>query len=1082
MTRALTIPRRRIWLRLLTGLLLFTCVILIFAGLLLKRGVRCDGLEIGGAVVSDIFLRWQDKLDLQIGDISLDSGQQMGFPQDFSLVDKVVSASVWGEKLFSRIVVRELKVGDMTASIHLDRKLSYITLLSEDLEVRSDIAIDGDTFLIDITKAVSKRFNSHLSGQIRINGNNEQASGSVAVSLGGVLPLTLDFTADPRQISFHGKEAGKITDIKPFVDLFGLDHATQLWITDYLTASRYNLKTFSGSFPWTDPMALMDSFYAEARVDDCGYTFEPGVEAVKAEYTDVVFSKGVLAITPHKSVFYGQDGDKSRVDINFNDPSNIILTVYILTRAVANQDILNLLNCYDISLPFKQTAGKTATDLTLVINLNTEDVTAHGTFVIDEGTVEYDQVQYDIKNARILLEDRRIRYENIHISFEKMFTADISGMYDAAKEVGNIDVLLQQFTARIKELDFVLDGTEAKPRLNFRIQPDETTLTASISSWKLGGIPLKLGAFSAPFSFQDISGVLPPTSLSIPPGISSKISGSFFFKELRFDFKCDLLKYDVNDLILKKSHGPFFIHFNKKLTIQSTKVSDWSLNQMPVSLYPSEFNYWNNIFSIASGRISYGEFFDSNVSGQFNHLSKQGTYILDNLSIKHSFLGLVLSPSDTVSVKVDAGQDNLLITIPELDMAITTGEDRSWSVKFANLASIHKYSPLMQRYELDAGQLQIVSNNGGESYQFSADIPYRYRFLVKDSITMDQYHVVGRVSGGRMSATINDDVQIVYDDELLITSRDICYDLAGIMEFIKIFPESDVNDKEQTGITCKIKAYDSSFILTPDRQALADQIDFEYGDNKIKVQLEHGPGSIVIDIEGKDFTLVGDDLNDVFMDALIPGSDFHSGTMSMAAKGSFDDCSALFKIEDTIVTDFTTLNNILALINTIPALITFNLPSYSTDGLPVDSIVAGMKIKDGVATFDSLDLESPELSMIGNGWIDFRQEKVEMDLNLITRAKRNINKIPLIGYILAGKEKRPSITVKVSGDLFNPDVEKSVFKEVVIQPFSMVYRTLALPGHLVSHMFGLAGDEQKVEKKSNGRQSSERIIQEEYLH
>ena len=1080
MTRALTIPRRRIWLRLLTGLLLFTCVSLVFAGLLLKRGVRCDGLEIGGAVVSDIFLRWQDKLELQIGGIFLDGAPQMGFPKDFSLVDKVVSASVWGEKLFSRIIVREINIGDMTASIHLDGKLSYVTLLSEDLEVRSDITIEGDTFLIDITKAVSKRFNSHLSGQIRINGKNEQASGTLLASLAGVVPLALDFTADPRQISFHGKEAGKITDIKPFVDLFGLDHAIQPWITDYLSGSRYTLKTFSGSFPWTDPMALMDSFYAEARVDDCEYTFEPGVEAVKADYTDVVFSKGVLAITPHKSVFYGQDGDKSRADIDFNDPSNIILTVYILTRAVANQDILNLLNCYDITLPFKQTAGKTATDLTLVINLNTEEVTAHGIFVIDEGTVEYDQIQYDIKNARIVLEDRRISYENIHISFEKMFTADISGIYDAATEVGSIDVVLQQFTARIKELHFVLDKSEAKPILNFRIQPDGTRLTASVSSWKLADIPLKLGAFSAPFSFHNISGVLPPTSLSIPPGISSKISGPFFLKEQRFDFIANLLKYDVNDLILKKSHGPFLIHFNKKLTIQSTKVSEWSLNQMPVSLYPSEFKYWKNIFSIVSGRISYGKFFDSNVSGQFDHLSKQGTYILDNLYIKHSFLGLVLSPRDTVSLEVDARHDNLLIKVPELDMEISSGGDKSWSVNFTDLASIHKHSPIMQRYKLDAGQLEVVSKNGGEPYQFSADIPYRYHFLVKNFAIMDHYNIVGRVSGGEMSATINDDVQIVYDDELLITTRDIGYDLSGIMEFIKILPEYDVND-EKPGITCKVKAHNSSLFLTPDRQVLADQIDFEYLDNKIRVQLEHGPGSIIIDIEGTDFSLAGADLNDVFMDALILGSDFHTGTMSMAAKGSLNDCSALFKIEDTIVTDFITLNNILALINTIPALITFSLPSYSTDGLPVDSIVAGMKIKDGVATFDSLTLESPEISMIGNGWVDFRQEKVEMDLNLITRAKRNINKIPLIGYILAGKEKRPSITVKVSGDLFNPDVEKSVFKELVIQPFSMVFRTLALPGYLVSHMFGLEGDEQEVEKKSNGRQSSERVIQEEYL-
>jgi len=46
----------------------------------------------------------------------------------------------------------------------------------------------------------------------------------------------------------------------------------------------------------------------------------------------------------------------------------------------------------------------------------------------------------------------------------------------------------------------------------------------------------------------------------------------------------------------------------------------------------------------------------------------------------------------------------------------------------------------------------------------------------------------------------------------------------------------------------------------------------------------------------------------------------------------------------------------------------------------------------------------------------------------------------------------------------------------------MVYRTLALPGYLVSHMFGSEGDEQELESKSNNEQSPERMPQEEYLH
>ena len=83
-----------------------------------------------------------------------------------------------------------------------------------------------------------------------------------------------------------------------------------------------------------------------------------------------------------------------------------------------------------------------------------------------------------------------------------------------------------------------------------------------------------------------------------------------------------------------------------------------------------------------------------------------------------------------------------------------------------------------------------------------------------------------------------------------------------------------------------------------------------------------------------------------------------------------------------------------------------------------------------------------------------------MDLNLITQAKKNISKIPLAGYILVGDEKRPSVTVKISGDLLNPKVENSTVKEVITLPFAILLRTLALPLHLVDSMIDSTEDGQ----------------------
>lgn len=1056
--------RKNIWVRLFVGLILLLSVAAVVTGFFLKRGVSVESMHFAALTVTDMHLQWHDKLDLQIVNISFEESQRQkeDSPKDLSVLDKAIRACLFGNKIFSRIVVQEIEYKDLRAALHLEEGASFFTLKSDEFAIRSNLAIEKNILSIDIIEAASERFKSHLTGAFHLNTLDEQATGSFTANLAGSLFVKFDVTADPEQVSFQGGESEQITDITPFVDLFGLDQNIQRWITEYLTGNRYHLKSFSGNFPLKAPLVLLDTFLAEVRVEGCEYTFAPGLEAIKTEYTDVVFKKGVLGITPHNSTFYGQDGEKSWLDINFNDPDNIILTAYILTRAVANDDIMNLLKYYNIPLPFIQVAGKTDTDLTLAINLNETLVTANGRFLIDEGRVRYDKNIYDLKDAIISLEGTRVTLEQMRVSLNTLFTADISGVFNAATGSGDIDIELDDFALEAGESLLSLDETEAtKPLLHYHIRPEGASIDAEASAWKLDATPLRLGAFNTPFSFAEFSGVLPRTRFSIPSRISSEVSGSFSLKNRQVDLRCDLLEYHVKDLVLKEGGIPLKIQYDKDLTIKSDKLSQWSMNNIPVSIYPSEFTFGDSVLSVISGRIKYGTFFDSSLSGSYDFLSHQGAIVLENLQIKKDAVENVLNPSDVVFVELDGTLENLLLRIPEFGLEISSGEKKSWSVNIADIGAIYDHSPVLQQYLLDKGSLKIVSENEGATYLFTAEIPYRYALLVQGDELVEQYHINGKVSDQGIEATINDDVHLVLKDELRVSSQDVSYNIPGIVELLKNFPRSAPSDsKENTGIVAKLTADNSSLVLNPARKMSADLIEVDYRNGKFSANLVYGAGHIALEHEGTNFSLIGEDLNDDFMDALIAGSEFHKGSMSVAAKGDFDDFSVVVKIEDTIMSEFALLNNILAMVDTIPALITFSLPSYSTKGLPVDSLVVGLDVKQGFGTVDTVTLESPQLGIAGTGWIDFPKKQIAMELNLITQAKKNLNKIPLLGYILAGKKKHPSITVLVSGDLANPVVEHSVFKEVATVPFSMLYRTLALPAHLVSPMFESSDGEQ----------------------
>ena len=317
-----------------------------------------------------------------------------------------------------------------------------------------------------------------------------------------------------------------------------------------------------------------------------------------------------------------------------------------------------------------------------------------------------------------------------------------------------------------------------------------------------------------------------------------------------------------------------------------------------------------------------------------------------------------------------------------------------------------------------------------------------------------------------MQAAINDKLQLHYAEKLEISSEHILYNIPAISKFYKecVLSLDDKKEKEVTFSTI-LTATDSGLYLSPNSQVIAETLTLSSVNKKIDMELISGSGKIIIVMEGENFSLHGNDLNDTFMNALSPDAHLRNGKMSVAGKGKFDDFSVVLEIEKTVLEDFKTLNNILALVNTIPALITFSLPSYSSSGLHLSSAVLGMKVVDGVAVIESMVIESPELSIIGKGWLDFIEKKIDMRLNLITQSKKNMRKIPLVGYILAGKKKQPSITVTVSGDLENPEVEHKTFKEVATIPFSILYRTLALPAHLVSPL--LDNDDAKVPENND---------------
>ena len=93
-----------------------------------------------------------------------------------------------------------------------------------------------------------------------------------------------------------------------------------------------------------------------------------------------------------------------------------------------------------------------------------------------------------------------------------------------------------------------------------------------------------------------------------------------------------------------------------------------------------------------------------------------------------------------------------------------------------------------------------------------------------------------------------------------------------------------------------------------------------------------------------------------------------------------------------------------------------------------------------------------------------------MTFNLITGTKKSVGRIPLLGYVLSGDKKRPSITLTVKGSLHDPKISHTAFKEVATYPFQLLKRTIILPGHLVQKVQKETADESTESSNSSEKQ------------
>ena len=152
-------------------------------------------------------------------------------------------------------------------------------------------------------------------------------------------------------------------------------------------------------------------------------------------------------------------------------------------------------------------------------------------------------------------------------------------------------------------------------------------------------------------------------------------------------------------------------------------------------------------------------------------------------------------------------------------------------------------------------------------------------------------------------------------------------------------------------------------------------------------------------------------------------------------------------IKKGAIKDLGTLNNIIAFINTIPALLTLHTPGFSSKGYKIKDGYINYLFYKNILYFKKITIKGINLDFSGKGYVDLNKNYIKMKLHTIIKIK--LKKIPIIGkaisYLLFGKDGYLHLNIFVQGNLDNPKISKDLGGGIIESPLKLFKRIITLP-------------------------------------
>jgi hypothetical protein len=502
------------------------------------------------------------------------------------------------------------------------------------------------------------------------------------------------------------------------------------------------------------------------------------------------------------------------------------------------------------------------------------------------------------------------------------------------------------------------------------------------------------------------------------------------------------------DIGLKKSDMDFFVN------VDMDKGNIW-LGKMLLPVLKGNVQYKKGEVTLNDIYLK-GILYKGKLNGKIDTKKKKGDFKFDadRITLGDEKDPFFVLKNKTLPFTLNYTK-NIDLKLPKLSMKLTNDANETL-IQFSDLTKIKTYLPDPGPLE-DGGKVEIKTNDF-KTYTFQGMLKRSSCFLYeKDDACKTRVPFEGTLTPEDLYFYAFNKGFYYDKANSRIKLTNLNFD---IQKFLNIQKQKEKNIKS----TKKDKSKESKSLIIlgknsqlryGDYRLVTDSYDVEVKPNGDIKAIGSAYGDIIKFSKKKDiFFIQALRTQDKALHPLINFQGLQDGRYSLKVSGEPEKTmKGEIIVEGGVMKNFKAYNNALAFINTIPALASLQNPGYSEKGFTIEKGIAEYRmINLDKIIFDSIYIKGTSATIAGTGDIDLVKKTI--DLNLAIQSARELGKvvgsIPLLGYIIMGKDKSWTFGLQITGTLDDPQVMTSAGGDILSAPLQILKRAIESPQHIIN--------------------------------